>query len=331
MNMDKNILVTLDCGKANTKIAIANNKNSKVSLKTYSTRVMEISPDFEKSGKNTSIVEYDGKRYLVGSLDDEAVSDLVHNTKLDDIHMTMARFAIAENVDNDAEISVIINCPYEEGKSKEKRNEYANSFLPTGEYAIKVDDKVKTFKITFVGIVPEALAAKRYLKNLNSKHDIGIIDIGGLNSTYAFFRKADERIEAKCGFTRNGIVKLAAKLQEPLQSVCDNEGFPIDDILEGIKEGVMYGYEEETASVITSYLNALFDEIIKDCQKKLWDFKTTDLVFIGGGSIVLKDIIAKKFPQAHIEENSEYINVLGNMVMLRSKYGLGENFEIEIK
>ena len=51
--MANNIIIALDCGKANTKVAISNKDNSEVILKSYETKVKEVNLDKETDRKRT--------------------------------------------------------------------------------------------------------------------------------------------------------------------------------------------------------------------------------------------------------------------------------------
>lgn len=321
--MANNIMIALDCGKANTKVAISNKDNSEVTLKSYETKVKEVDLDKETDANLKTII-YENRKFEIGSPDE--ISNVNSNSKLDDIHKTMALFSIAQNVNDKDNVLVTITCPYDTGMNAKMRNEFAEKILPKGKVDVVLNGKNKSFTISNIIVVPEGIIAQRYLKP-NTGHDIGIIDIGGLNSTYVYFDKKGFRHDEMSNFAREGLVKLASKIKLDLGSICDGE-FRYDEIIEGIEKGAVYGYEEETASKIKAGLDKILDNIEKDCQSKGWKFRTCDVYFIGGGAISLKDRIKAKFPNAIIPEKPEFINVLGAMTITRMSNGLSSSFSI---
>lgn len=322
--MDNNtVLLALDCGKANTKIAVSNKDNSSVNIYSEPSQVKRIDSQIEVDSKLDTI-EYDGNRYIIGA--NNEITDMTSNGKSDFHHLTMARYAISKYVKSGSKIKVIINCPYEDGTNKDKKEAFKNFILPEGKIEIKLNGELRTYEIVSVNVLAEAVAALAYL-DLDTGHDIGIIDIGGLNSTYAYFDARGVKQDEKSGFTRNGILKAAYSSVEPLSRANDTE-FTIDNIHAAFKKGTVYGYEEETKEYIANALNDILKAIINDCNSKRWNFRMCDLVFIGGGSILLKDRIKEQFPKAIIADNSEYINVLGIMKLLRAKNGLTGDFPI---
>lgn len=321
--MANNIIIALDCGKANTKVAISNKDNSEVILKSYETKVKEVNFDKETDAKIDTII-IDKRKFEIGTPD--VISNVDSNSKLDDIHKTMALFAIAQNVNDKDNVLVAITCPYDTGKNIEKLKEFANKILPRGKVDVVLNNRNKSFTISNIVVFSEGVIAQRYLQP-NTGHDIGIIDIGGLNSTYVYFDKNGFRHDEMSNFAREGLVKLASKITLELGTACDTE-FRKDEILEGIKEGAMYGYEGETAPIIQSGLNEILDNIEEDCKSKGWKFRTCDVFFIGGGAISLKERIKAKFPNAIIPERAEFINVLGAMSLTRETRGLSASFNI---
>ena len=102
--MANNIIIALDCGKANTKVAISNKDNSEVILKSYETKVKEVNFDKETDAKIDTII-IDKRKFEIGTPD--VISNVDSNSKLDDIHKTMALFAIAQNVNDKDNVLVV--------------------------------------------------------------------------------------------------------------------------------------------------------------------------------------------------------------------------------
>ena len=322
---EKITYLALDCGKANTKLAISSDKHDNVGIAVNPTKVREETNRNKILDPTYTTIEYDGKLYVLN--EEKSITNLESDSKKDYFAQVMALWAIAKYVENNSKVHVFINCPYRDALDKTKRDEFKNFILPTGEINVTINGAQKKYEILTVTVYPEAASAASYLSRTEGK-PFGIIDIGGLNSTFAYYDKQGARQDEMCGMTRQGILKAAKKAREEISSLCDDE-FTIEEILDGFKNGEMQGYPEyDTKSIIDGKLNLIISTIKSDCESKMWKFRMCDLYIIGGGSILLKDRLSKEFPTAQFIENAEYINVLGLMKLMRLKNGLSESFVV---
>lgn len=317
--MGKNVYIALDCGKANTKIAVFNEKDGTAKVSVVPTKIKEVEMTVDLAGISTHSMIYNGKKYGIGMHNSK--TDLQTNSKLDEIHKMMALFAIASNVNSGDTVSIVINCPYDVGINTDKRDEFAREILPNGSVEVEADGVVKKFYISFVTAYPEGISALSMLKLKHNDEFIGLIDIGGLNSTYTLFNNNGIRIGEKSNLVKKGYLKMCSERLASLNATFDkNYGF--DEMLNVMQRGFIKG-KEESEGYIKELLDMFLDEIVECLKADGWEPSEYHLVFVGGASAyVLKERILAKFPDAEIPNNAEYLNVLGAMKVLCNFKGL---------
>lgn len=320
--------VSVDCGKADTKSCVRVNSDGSISSSSFPTRVTERSDreciESLSGVSNTGfITEYDGKIYAVGDIatsDDSFTSN--QNSKNDMIHKIATLTAIARVVNNDDCVNVVIGCPIELFSSAPNRDKYLNNILPSGRIDISVNGVSKHFSIGKKEVLPESMGILYIRPESFIDSLVGIIDIGGLNVNAALID--DLNLVSGSSFTEklgrraieNEIRRYANDMYESSFSATEINSF----LKKGyIKDTCDPAMEERSRKFINDTLDDHLVKIVKTCVSHGWNLRNMDLVFIGGGSILLKEKISQVFPQALVVDNANFSNAEGFLVQLCQK------------
>lgn len=305
-------LISGDAGKFNTKAM----SKDETGIKRFSirTKIEEANKCDELFTGNTHIVEYEGKRYVLGegaNINDFDVTKKKINHKL------ALYTAVANLLDGKYdEVRLVTGCPLTVFLNPELREEYKNYLLENKVIDITIDRERKRFCINDVLILPESIGYPyqdhtRYLNGL-----VGVVDIGGLNTNGAIY----ERLKPlKCSvFTVNeGGNILQNKIKKTLNT---NLGLNYQDY------EIPYLIDDNnTDKNIKEIINELViqqvDRIVDECKKNNWNVGGLQIVFTGGGSLLLQKQICERVPKAEISPNAIWDNVTGFYKIAEVKYG----------
>ncbi len=311
--------MAVDSGKADTKVCTKLNDNA-VAKRTFPTRVEEKDDDkclATMTGVSDTgiIVEYDGKIYGVGDIvssDDSFTSN--QNSKNDILHKISTLTAIAGSVNNDEQVNVAIGCPIEVFMSKVNREKYLNNMLPAGRIDITINGISKHFTITKKLVLPESLGVVFARPRLFEDKYAGIIDIGGLNVNSAAVNEV--QIVAEACFTEKLGRRTIEKAVKDYAEVKYETTFSMSEVNTFVNKGYIHDNadeeaEEESRQFIAGVLNDHLNRISKACESHGWNLRNMNLIFIGGTSIILRDLIKEAYPKAVIVDNANYVNAQG--------------------
>jgi plasmid segregation protein ParM len=78
---------------------------------------------------------------------------------------------------------------------------------------------------------------------------------------------------------------------------------------------------EESKQIVDQLMEDHVKEIFNFARsRKVSFFANTELIFVGGGSILLKENLIKEFPAAAISDNAQFSNVLSFLIILEAKH-----------
>ena len=257
------------------------------------------------------IVEYKGKRYLVGEQAEVSSAKL---TKAEDIHRISTYTAIHQLANGDDTVVVAIGCPLSVFENPESKEAYKKYMFPDRQIEIKVNETTKKLTILSVIVFPES-SGIIYLDRKYESMSAGIIDIGGLNVNACVYNKTMPIISTL--FTENlGSNVLAQNLKNALATKYgeDIPQWMMEDIL---RDGYVVdnmessGIREGSKEFIADFKKKHIESIIKKCEANGWNLRLTRLVFTGGTSELLRNEILQVIPGAIICEEPEKVNVRG--------------------
>ncbi len=300
--------IAVDTGKFATKAVTLRGDGSERFI-TFRTKSEETQRS-EAQGKSY-IVEYKGKRYLVGEQAEVSSAKL---TKAEDIHRISTYTAIHQLSSGDDTVVVAIGCPLSVFENPESKEAYKKYMFPDRQIEIKVNETTKKLTILSVIVFPES-SGIIYLDRKYESMSAGIIDIGGLNVNACVYNKTMPIISTL--FTENlGSNVLAQNLKNALATKYgeDIPQWMMEDIL---RDGYVVdnmsssGIREGSKEFIADFKKKHIESIIKKCEANGWNLRLTRLVFTGGTSELLRNEILQVIPGAIICVEPEKVNVRG--------------------
>lgn len=274
----------IDNGKDSLKIEVDN------TYKIYPSKIEEGVPVY-----NEENIFYNGKSYIIG---EEAESYNYSVTKSNLHHKLMLYYSLAKITDEIKIFDLVIGCPVTTYLNRDSHDKYVDYIRNDGQpIEIMYNNSKKVIIIESVTLVPETLGG--YILDYEiSKNELrGVVDIGGLNINGGMYNRGNP-IKNKM-FTDNlGIHILIDNIQK---SILEKREELID--LDTCRSLLRYrDFKDKTLEVI------FHNECIKHVKtikklliKKGWNLTETNLRFIGGGSILLKDYIKEEFSQYDIK------------------------------
>lgn len=298
-------VVAVDSGKYATK-SIFKTENGKLIKNQYRTK-MDNTNESETSDLNSCVVKYKDYQVILGH---EAETVNYDTTKSKMIHKIATLSAIARYVEQGDDVIVSIGCPISVFNNVEERAAY-QKFMGEGEdVTIYLNGQKKNFTIKKVVVCPESSGI--IYKNIEKYKGalVGIIDIGGLNTNCCVYDKLAP-IKSTAFTTNLGANVLRNDLKQRLNSEIPGaniQDWQMEDI---ITKGFIKSHKEKSAEIISEHLKKHIQNILEETKKKGWDIRNLDLVFVGGGSKLLKTEILNIINDAEISENAEWDNAEG--------------------
>lgn len=301
------VVIGVDSGKHSLKAVrkMANGEIKKIKFRTK----MDDTKEDKSANKRSYVVTYDGKKNMLGELAEKV--DYEKNKKKY-IHKISAYTAIAKLLEpGEKNVVLSIGCPLSIFKNVEERKKYEEYFKSDGEISIRIDGEIFNFNIEKVIICPESSGVIfRNHKDYKNRM-VGVIDIGGLNTNNCVYNRLNP-ISSTMFTTNLGSNILTNELKQTLNST-----FPLANIQDWQMETIIaHGYiksnKEESTVLIRNFFKKHMENILDECKRKGWDLSNLDLVFVGGGSILLeKEIINFTPPETYISEDAEWDNAFG--------------------
>ena len=170
---------------------------------------------------------------------------------------------------------------------------------------------------------PQGYAAIMPMYNQITEYNRSIIiDLGGFNLDYLQLKEGKVDMSV-CDTLELGVITLYNDIKSSINSSEDMliEESDIDSVIQN-KPSV---FESRIKSLIEEKSSQFVNKILDSLHERKIDLKTTHAIFVGGGSILLKDYIltSKKIAAPDIIENIN-ANAAGYDIMLRKKLQNGK-------
>ncbi len=319
--MKDNMLIAVDAGKSSCKaVTKIEGIEERIQFRTKVQVVNNLGIDIPP---NTFKVEFQGKTYLIGdAVGEEKISYDISKKSIEHlicIYLSIARFVAKTGVTN---ISIAVGTPLNIYKNKILKEEYENYIKGDGLISMRVNDRAVYFRLNTVFCLPEGTGPiySDVSKYKNTKTTI--VDIGGLNVNYCVFNNIVPQYDQMVISNLGGNI-LRSKIAEMLSS---QYGVYISDadVDEVIKDGYLYMNGEiqvKSKNLLRDLMKNHLQEIINYAKSRgLTLFNANGkVVFSGGGSLMLRDIINELYPSATISEDSQFANVLSFLTILEIK------------
>lgn len=124
------------------------------------------------------------------------------------------------------------------------------------------------------------------------------VDIGGFTTDYLMFRSGIEDMEI-CDSMETGIISLYNRIIARIRADYDVllEEIDVDSIIKG-KKGL---YETKVVNAVLQEAEAYVTDLLASLRERGIDLKSTLFIFLGGGSILLKELIGSSGVISHVQ------------------------------
>ena len=305
------ILIAVDSGKDATKYQF----NNGVSLERgiFKTKVQQVENMGVEMQGNTSLVELDGKTFMIGDMvSDKKLSFDLSKKSIEHklcIYLSVYKVLSKNKADD---VILAVGAPLSIYKNEKLKQEYRDYIYNNGEVNIKVNNEDVKFKIKEVTILPESTGPIYANINEYRNEKVTVIDIGGLNSNICQYNCLVPLID-KMLCCNMGANVLKSKIADELSQ---RYGITIykEDVDQILKDGILYiqgKQKEDSKTIIKRLMAEHLEDILNFCKQNELDILNVNgkIVFSGGGSLLLKEIIQEKYSYAKIATDAQFSNV----------------------
>jgi plasmid segregation protein ParM len=279
---------------------------------------VELTTETPNTINSNSILQYqhDDTRAIVGESASQHPIELNKTKNIAYQILTYSLITKSLTPKTPTNINLVINYPLNIYNSKSK-SEF-ESFIKTPDFInIFINSIQFTFHIqkclTFPQTIPVAYIHPQHFQN--SIHSI--IDIGGLTCQGIILDNFNPIPNTKFSESLGSII-LYNQIRKNLNSVfnLNIQDYEIPHIINsGLPSHLI-----SSKSLINSIIDSHISEIIKYLKFNNWNIETIPIMFTGGGSLLIKSHLLKRFPSAIFSSNPLYDNVLGLKVVSDSVF-----------
>lgn len=300
-----------DCGNSTTKVRcyLPNGETLHTVIPTL------ISTGEDRMYQGSYIVkDYEGSSYVVGD-ENKTVNTNILLSKMDLSHKLPVLVAIHQCVPDGATVELFVGLPIHSYYNTDYRKEYVAFYQKEKTVTLTVNNVEKTFTIAKVTAMPESVG---HVFNNPADSLIGVIDIGYTTIDGAVFRDCAPILDTVFSLV-DGANPFKTKVRDELNKelLLNIQPYQMDEIL---SKG-MYGAKHNDAQEIIKRCQIEYlKKIVNEMLKHAWEIQSLPIVFTGGGSILLKDII-EEYETFMVSDNPVFDNLdgFGEMGMILSE------------
>ncbi|MBO2945627.1 ParM/StbA family protein [Paenibacillus sp. F411] len=321
--MHNTFLIAVDSGKSTTKAIMREGIMQRVK---FQTKVEEVNNLGAELTPGSFSVKFDKQNYLVGNMLDESKMDF-NLSKKTDSHRICIYLAIAQLLMRSkqnivlSKISLAVNIPISLYKNEKQKTEFSDFIGNNGETInIIVNNKPFLFRIDKIHLFPEGIGPIYSNLNLYRGKRVLIFDVGSLNVNIQEFNNLipiyDKMLTADLG-----VNILRSKIADKLST---EYGMTVtDEDVEAVyrdKYLILNGEKmEESKQIVDQTLTNHVKEVFNFARSRKVSFSNTEVIFVGGGSLLLKDYISAEYSAAVIPQDPQLANVLSFLTILEAK------------
>lgn len=293
--------VFADCGNSTTKVRcyLPNGETLHTIIPTL------ISTGEDRMYQGSYIVkDYEGSSYVVGD-ENKTVNTNILLSKMDLSHKLPVLVAIHQCVPDGATVELFVGLPIHSYYNTDYRKEYVAFYQKEKTVTLTVNNVEKTFTIAKVTAMPESVG---HVFNNPVDSLIGVIDIGYTTIDGAVFRDCAPILDTVFSLV-DGANPFKTKVRDELNKelLLNIQPYQMDEIL---SKG-MYGSKHDDAQKIIKRCQIEYlKKIVNEMLKHAWEIQSLPIVFTGGGSILLKDII-EEYETFMVSDNPVFDNLDG--------------------
>lgn len=319
------ILLSADIGKFDSKligrdVSLTSDDIVRVELRT---NIYDLEDGFMEAEGASYEVKFNDKTYIVG---EGAPKDYTGTSKTNMIHKVALYTGITKFLNPDTEgnkVNLVLACPISVLKIQEAKEEFKKFMKGDGEIEITVDGKNYKFTIEDITIKAEGSGVVYLYPDVFKGQDVLVIDLGGLNMGWGLYRngscKNEDRNIEECGTDE------LLKLVKEQASIYDRGNvFNDDDAMKALKDNgikVAGSIDAKSVPFIEKAKTNYFNEVMKNIKKYKINIDRVDkVVFVGGTTLHIKDIIGREIKHSFIPENCQWTTAEGGYKVAVKKY-----------
>lgn len=317
------ILIAVDSGKDSTKFIFNDGLGLQRSM--FRTKVQKVENFGVDVEKNTFLVEYNGENYLIGDMvgENKLNFDLTKKSIEHKLAIYVAIAKVLKKVESN-KVKIAIGAPLNIYKNAKLKEEYREYIFNNRHINLKVNKEIINFEIDDVLVLPEGIGPI-YMSMAEFKAKVTIVDIGGLNTNICRFNNLVPDINTMLVANKGGNIlksKIADALTERYGVIIYNA-----DVEEILKDnGIVYlngKPQNDSKGLIEKIMKEHLLDIVNFAKQNELDILSTNgkVVFTGGGSLLLKEIIQKTYSHAKFSNDAQFSNVLAFYKILAIKNG----------
>lgn len=322
----KKLIISADIGKYQTKLVGRFVDESKSDLKRVClrTKMYDLAEGYmDVEGEASSKIVFNGKTYIVGEQGSEksygtSKTKLLHKLTC---YAGITKFLEPNTKTND--IYMVLSCPLSVLLVEAAKEEYKSFIKGDGPISITVDGRNYNFEIKDIMIKSEGSGIMYLEPNLFINQTVLVVDLGGVNMGGSLYRNKTCNREDRF-IEEHGSEQLLKEIRNQI-SIYKNG----DLISDAQAEKVLWdGFLKKAGKVDINSLEYVekakmdyYKDMLKYFKEHRIDINSLDsVVFLGGTTQHIKDIIAKDLPHSHIPANSQWSSVEGLYKIAFAKY-----------
>ncbi len=156
---------------------------------------------------------------------------------------------------------------------------------------------------------------------------VGVVDVGGKTTDSVVVLPGGMQIDnARSGSTDIGILNLNDTIEAVLRTKFNFDRVPVSMIEDAISTGSIkeYGKRHDVTDIVRKAKEDLADGILANVRAKIGTGRDLEWVlFVGGGSMVMREQLARNFPHARFPDRPEMANARGMFKIAKYVFGAG--------
>lgn len=273
----------------------------------------------EKSPVYHTIVEFNNKLFSVAGSGDKSWDA----SKDDELHQVSIYYGLTRiGLNSDCLLNLVIGTPALKFRNPVAKQSYRDRVYNNGKVEITVNGRKHTLLINDVLVLPESSGIIYQTHNYEeySQELIGVIDIGGLNAQGIVYDRTN--IINETIFTENlGANILELKIKNALNE--ENYNFQLYEIYHILRK--LDRESEDIQRIVKGVMEKHLNQIFEIMKGNNWNINHMVIVFTGGGSLLLKDLIQEK--GYSVSDTSLWDNVYGFYNLGVNYFGVDELYE----
>ncbi len=281
------MLIAVDAGKHSTKSVSASGK--------YIFRTL-MDSNVDAIGKSSYRVKFGTHEYIIG---EDGLESSFDTSKTQLIHKLATYLSIA--LHGGKRVRLVVGCPLSIYTNTQAKKEY-HDFIYRQYVALVVDGVYHEIGIEKLIVLPESVGV--VYQNINRYRNklVGVIDIGGLNTNAAIYDRLKPVKESVFTLSEGGEI-FATRLKKEFVRLngWNCQDYEIPHLLKDDK------FKMIVADVARDHMS----RIINQMKRNNWNLKYVNLIFTGGGSLLLEDAIKTILPNSVVSETAVWDNAMG--------------------